>query len=61
MKVLGIKDVLKIFVKLIVLVVIVGMIVSVLEIWESWGKFNDSSKIDFECFGYLLKVGVMGV
>ncbi len=36
------------------------MIASALETWESWGKFNDSSKTDLERFGYLLKAGATG-
>lgn len=49
------QDALKTFAKSIALVATVGMIASALETWESWGKFNDSSKTDLERFGYLLK------
>ncbi len=59
-KVLGTKDALKTFAKSIALVATVGMIASALETWESWGKFNDSSKTDLERFGYLLKAGATG-
>ncbi|HDI3207818.1 TPA: hypothetical protein PMB08_003313 [Vibrio cholerae] len=51
------QDALKTFSKSIALVATVGMIASALETWESWGKFNDSSKTDLERFGYLLKGG----
>ncbi|ENM5756971.1 T6SS effector BTH_I2691 family protein [Vibrio mimicus] len=51
------KDALKTFSKSIALLTTVGMIASALETWESWGKFNDSSKTDLERFGYLLKGG----
>ncbi|EMW3082763.1 type VI secretion system toxin VasX [Vibrio cholerae] len=54
------KDALKTFSKSIALVATVGMIASALETWESWGKFNDSSKTDLERFGYLLKAGATG-
>ncbi|OXX35478.1 hypothetical protein B9J90_10260 [Vibrio sp. V09_P4A23P171] len=59
-KALGTKDALKTFAKSIALVATVGMIASALETWESWGKFNDSSKTDLERFGYLLKAGATG-
>ncbi|GHW36635.1 hypothetical protein VCSRO56_1522 [Vibrio cholerae] len=54
------QDALKTFAKSIALVATVGMIASALETWESWGKFNDSSKTDLERFGYLLKAGATG-
>lgn len=54
------QDALKTFAKSIALVATVGMIASGLEAWESWGKFNDSSKTDLERFGYLLKAGATG-
>lgn len=54
------QDALKTFSKSIALVATVGMIASGLEAWESWGKFNDSSKTDLERFGYLLKAGATG-
>ncbi|EPO0035680.1 T6SS effector BTH_I2691 family protein [Vibrio cholerae] len=54
------KDALKTFSKSIALVATVGMIASGLEAWESWGKFNDSSKTELERLGYLLKGGATG-
>lgn len=57
---MAMQDALKTFAKSIALVATVGMIASALETWESWGKFNDSSKTDLERFGYLLKAGATG-